>query len=390
MAGPSFTRRSFVRAAGASAAALGLRTGVFGADQAIKVAVIGTGGRGQHLLRVLQNHGSKPWLEHMGALRIAAVCDLVPERAAQAAAICKPNHPGVETFTDFRKMLDDVKPEACIVATDEVNHAPVVIPVLEAGVHCFSEKPIDIAVEKVDAVVRAARKAKGIYQVGYQRRYAPTFRTCLQAIHRGDVGRILFLQGHWQWAGGVGGRYLDMDNAGCWFLAQACHHADAMAWVMGDVPPLRVAAIGAVTAAHANPPLHCAEDHSSIAFEFPGKVIFSYTHLMSCCPQFCGEKLWVYAEKGGIDLIEGMKYPLEGAGEPVRLGEKAPDWDHGTYEELDGFARHILYGEKPLSGAESARISALMGIMAGRAMYKRATRTWEPTVVAWEELGSKV
>ncbi len=376
------TRRSFIQKTTAGAAALGLTApgSVLGANDEVVLGMIGTGGRGRRLLKAITN---------IKGYRVGAVCDLIQERVDQAAEICEQYQPKVRVYRDFSKMLNVEKLDAIIVATEEANHGKCVIPVLKAGLHCFSEKPVEVTVEKVDRVVKVAREAKGIYQVGYQRRYIPSFQSSIKHIHDGQSGKVTFLQGMWQWTNGVGGRYLDMNEAGCWFLAQACHHCDAMAWVMKNQPPLRCVAMGKVTDDHKNPPAHCAEDHSALAFEFPGDVIFSYTHLMNCCEPFTGEKLWVYAEKAGIDLITGMKYPRPGMGEPERLGKKSPDWDHGTYQELEAFAQHIRNGETPLSNAETARVGTLIGILGGMAMYKRNTKSWEPTVATWDDLKSE-
>lgn len=375
------TRRSFIQTTTASAAALSMTApgSVLGANDEVVIGIIGTGGRGQRLLKAITN---------IKGYRVAAVCDLIQARADQAAEICEQYQPKVRVYRDFSKMMNLEKMDAIIVATEEANHGKCVIPVLRAGLHCFSEKPIETTVEKVDEVVKAARQAKGLYQVGYQRHYIPSFQTSIKHIQDGHAGKITFLQGMWQWDYGVGGRYLDMNEAGCWFLAQACHHCDAMAWVMNNQPPLRAVAMGKITENHPNPPEYCAEDHSALAFEFPGGVIFSYTHLMNCCDQFCGEKLWVYAEKAGIDLIEGMKYPRKGMGDPERLGEKSSDWDNGTYEELEAFARHVRNGETPLSNVETARVGTLIGILGGMAMYQRESKSWVPRVAKWEDLGS--
>ena len=374
----SLSRRTFMQTTSAMAIALGTPRKILGANDTIVLGVIGTGGRGRRLLKAITR---------IPAFRVGAVCDLIEDRMDLATEICEQYTPKVKKYTDFRRMLSREKLDACIVATEEGNHAKCVIPVLEAGLHCFSEKPTDVTVEKVDRVTLAARKAKGIYQIGFQRHYVPTFQKAIQHVHEGGVGKVTFMQGMWHWTGGVGGRYLDMDLSGSWFLAQACHHADVMAWVMNG-PPLRCEAMGAITVSHPDPPAHCAEDHSALIFQFPGNVLFSYTHLMYCCEEFTGEKLWVYAEKAGIDLPKGMKYPRPGMGEPERLGEELPDWDAGTFKELEAFARHIRNNEKPLANAEVGRVSTLMGIMGGKAMYNRRKKTFESSIVTWEDLGS--
>jgi len=378
MSEKSVSRRRFIQSTSVAALALGTPRRILGANDKISLAIIGTGGRGRRLLTVVT---------HVPDFQMVSVCDLVEDRMDLALEICAQYKPTPKKYLDFREMLEKEKPDACIVATEEANHAKCAIPVMEAGVHCFCEKPVDITVEKVDQVTRVARSVKTIYQIGFQRHYVPAFQQCIQHIHDGKLGKITFLQGMWQWEGGVGGRYLDMDLSGCWFLAQACHHTDTMAWVMQQ-PPLQCEAMGAVTEQHEKAPEHCAEDHSAVAFRFPGDVIFSYTHLMNCCKEFTGEKLWVYCEKGGVDLPKAMIYPRSGMGEPQQITEPAADWDAGTSTEIEGFARHIKNGEKPLADLETARIGTLMGIMGGMAMYDRSQRKWEPRIVKWEDLGS--
>jgi predicted dehydrogenase len=343
------------------------------------VGMIGTGGRGKRLLQALTN---------IADYHVAALCDLREERVKEAAEICEQYKPAAKTYLDFREMLEKEKLDACFVATEEANHGKCVIPVLEADIHCFCEKPMDISVEQVDRVTKAARKSKGLYQCGFQRRYLSTFQDGIGHLHEGHLGKVTFMQGMWHWNYGIGPRYLDIDLSGGWFLAQACHHVDVAMWVMKDKPPIRCVAMGAVTVEHPNPPERCAEDHSALSFEFADGSIFSYTHLMYCPDQFTGEKLWVYAEKGGVDLPMGMKYPRPGMGEPERIGKESSDWDQGTYEELEAFAQHIRNGEQSLSNIETSRQSTLMGIMGRMAMYQVEKNKYEPRLISWEDLGS--
>ncbi len=377
----TFSRRDFIQktAVGTSALAIGSSHKILGANDEIVMGMIGTGGRGKRLLRAITN---------LPAYRVAALCDLREERVKEAAEICEQYKPTVRTYLDFREMLEKEKLDACFVVTEEANHGKCAIPVLEANIHCFSEKPMDISVKQVDRITRAARKSKGIYQVGFQRRYLSTFQDGIGHIHEDHLGKVTFMQGMWHWTSGIGPRYLNFNLSGGWFLAQACHHVDAAMWVMKDQHPQKCVAMGAVTQDYQNPPERMAEDHSALAFEFPNGAIFSYTHLMYCPEQFTGEKLWVYADKGGVDLPKGMKYPRPGMGDPERIGEESTSWDDGTYEELEAFAKHIRNNEKPLSNIETARGSTLMGIMGRMAMYKVQEKEYEPRLITWEDLNS--
>lgn len=373
----SFARRAGLGAVGAAALSMGAARNVLGANDEITLAIIGTGGRGQSLLKRLTR---------VPGVRISAVCDLRDDRREQAAVICEQWKP--TKYKDFRKLLETEKLDGCIVATEVGRHAEVVIPVLEAGLHCFSEKPMEANVEKVDAIVRAARKAKGIYQIGFQRRYAPAFLDAMPHVHNGSIGDLKFLQGHWHWEWSVGGWVANVAMSGGELVEQACHHMDVMTWA-ANTQPVRAMGIGHIAGegrdlSHE----HNSEDQSAVAFEFPNGVIFSYTHLFYLAEQFRSEALVAHGTKGGVDFHTGMLYPRPGQGEPKQIAEKVPNWDYGTYEELEAFVKHIRNNEQPLSNVETGRVSTLTALMGRMAMYDKATKTFQGSVITWDDLGT--
>lgn len=382
MASMDLTRREFLRksAMGASAVALGAarRSHAARSDGEVALGFIGVGGRGTHLLRKVVR---------LGGARVAAVCDLKTDRVARAQKIAEKFKP--KGYTDFRKMLDQEKLDAVIVATEVGNHAMCVIPVLEAGLHCFSEKPMEATVEKVDAIVKAARKAKGIYQIGFQRRYNPGYIKSIARVQKGDLGNVLFLQGHWHWTWeiGPGGWVYDVEISGGELVEQACHHMDVMAWVMKGQHPLECVAMAATTVKHDTGPRIASEDHSAVVFRFPGDVIFSYTHLFYCPEKFTGEKLWVYGRRWGVDLAASELYL---PGDKVEKLEEPSDWNRGTDEELAAFIENVRNGgkQKPASNVETGRVATLMAIMGTMAFRNFKANRYESRVVKWEDLGS--
>lgn len=369
------SRRAFLKT-GVAATALTSASKGFSANDEIVLGLIGSGGRGQRLLRAITN---------IEGFRVAATCDLIEDRAIRAAEICEQYTPAPRVYTDLNEMLDAETLDACIVATQEGFHAQCAIPVLERDIHCFLEKPLDISVRNVERLTRVARRSNGLLQVGFQRHYALTFRRGIRHIQAGKLGKVTFLQGKWHWNYGVPNpRHTDMEVAGGWFLAQACHHMDVMMWVMNYQAPLRCAAMGAITDEYDNPPRHTAEDRSALIYEFPGGVTFSYSHVMNCPDAFTGEQLWVYGEKGGIDLPKGVLYPTAGHGaEPVQLAEPTSDWDEGTYEQLIAFGQHIRNNETPWCDIERARMSTLAGLMGQYAMYDSRRREFGLSALDW-------
>ena len=375
------TRREFLHksAIGTSALAVGLSGRARAAESKkdeVVIGFIGVGGRGTTLLRkVVAIEG----------VRVAAVCDLRTERVAAAQRVAEKFKP--KGYTDFREMMEKEKLDGVIVATEVGNHARVVVPVLEAGLNCFSEKPMEANVQNVDAIVKAARKSKALYQVGFQRRYSENFIKAMEKIHSGELGALSFLAGDWQFASGVGGWVINVEMSGGKLVEQACHHMDVMSWVMKDQHPLECVGMGAITVPPANSPKYTAEDHSSVVFRFPGDVVLTYTHTSYCPQKFTGEKLWVYGNKWGIDLSKGELYTADG--KVVQISE-ASDFYVGTGEQLEAFAQNIRTGakEKPRSNVESARNATLMALMGHAAFHNLATNKFEPRVIKWEDLGS--
>lgn len=387
------TRRGFVKntsigAVGAASLAFGIGKKAWSANEEIVLGIIGTGGRGQSLLKRLTR---------VPNCRMAAVCDLREDRRKQAAAIFdgKPVQ-----YQDFREMLEKEKLDACIVATEVGNHAKVVVPVLEAGLNCFSEKPMDANVQNVDAVTRAARKARGIYQIGFQRRYAPAFMDAIPHIHAGEIGEVVFMQGCWHWDWGVGGWVANVSVSGGELVEQACHHMDVMNWVMDGNHPVKCTATGHIIgpgrvldinpdANDHTPCDHYSEDQSAVTFLFPNGAIFSYTHLFYLAPQFTEEKLLVHGTQGGVDLRAGMLYSRDKNVEPKQIAEKVPSWEYGTFEELNAFVNeHVRNHTTPRSNVETGRVSTLIALMGHQAMYNMQKKEYEPSVVTWEDLGT--
>jgi predicted dehydrogenase len=273
------------------------------------------------------------------------------------------------------------------------------VPVLERGFHCFAEKPMDTTVEKVDAIVKAARKAKGvIYQIGTQRRYSPPHIEAYKIIHSGRLGSVMFMQGHWHWQWRPGLRKVARD--GGFLVEQASHHTDVMAWAMGDAAPATCIASARAVLPLPDGPNVNNEQQSAVVWTWPTGEIFSYTHLTYLAPRFQDEKLWVHCEKGGVEVNHGvlhhvnLKYRTE-AKEPKDLEERFAedvkgDWGKGTKQEMQGFVANLKAGGKlPINAnVETGRVATLMTIMGRMAMVNQDRNRFEPRLVHWKDIGT--
>lgn len=383
------TRRDFLHQSAVGAGALALGMGArrtYAASDEVVLGFIGLGGRGRGTL--LKKCTRIP------GVRIGAVCDLVTSKVAESQEIAKRDKP--KGYTDFREMMDKEKLDGIVIATEVGNHAKVAVPVLEAGYHVFCEKPLDTSVERIDRLTRAARKAKGILQVGFQRHYNVGYAAAIEKIHSGELGEPSFLQGHWHWPWEIGtGHWInDMDIGGGELIEQAGHHMDVMAWVMKYQHPLECVAMANIKRDIGGIEKTVSEDHSAVTFRFPGGAVFSYTHLFWCPEAFSSEQMWVYGQHWGVDLVKSELY-VKGKAQPI--GESSieggvANWGKGTNEELDAFVENIRNGgkEKPLSNIETARVATLMCIM-GRQAFRDVSKRgndFRSVVVKWEDLGT--
>lgn len=153
----------------------------------LKIAVIGCGGiaNGKHL----------PSLKKQAArCELVAFCDLVEERAKQAAKDY--GTPDAKVYTDYKKLLAEVKTDVVHVCTPNRSHAEISIAALEAGNHVMCEKPMAKTAADARAMLEAAKRTGKKLTIGYQNRHLPENVILKRACENGDLGEIYFAKAH--------------------------------------------------------------------------------------------------------------------------------------------------------------------------------------------------
>ena len=185
-------RRAFMhRAAGAGAVVSMSMAGpltrkALGANDRVRVGVIGTGRQGISNLRAFQKHGAE----------IVAVCDVYAPNLAKGKAQAQGFQEGreVATHTDFRRILDDKAIDLVINATPDHWHALPVVMACQAGKDVFVEKPVAVSVEEGKAMLAAARKYQRVVQVGLWQRSNLHFQQAAQIVRQGLLGKVTFVR----------------------------------------------------------------------------------------------------------------------------------------------------------------------------------------------------
>jgi len=221
MMGRTASRRGFLsRIACGTAGLLVLKNSrsAFGApaNEKINVALIGVGGRGIWFVDTI------PRMEN-----VVAVCDVndrkIAETYARWADLAKrfavSEHPWersaapefkrlaerkVKTFSDFRRMIEEMHKEidAVIVSTPDHTHAVASAAAIKAGKHVFCEKPLTRTVQESHALRELARQHKVATSMGNQGTASGQFRRALELIRDGTIGEIKEVH-VWNSGGGV-------------------------------------------------------------------------------------------------------------------------------------------------------------------------------------------
>ncbi len=121
---------------------------------------------------------------HIPGACLTAIADPTPGQAARLA-----EELGVgQVYTDPQQLLDDPGVDAVLIAAPARSHAELVISAAHAGKSVFCEKPMAITLDEADRAIAAAADAGVVLQVGFNRRFARSFRTAHEDVVAGRIG----------------------------------------------------------------------------------------------------------------------------------------------------------------------------------------------------------
>lgn len=176
------TRRNFIIASGITALA---STRVFGANDTIRIGVIGAGGRMKGLLDAADRTGV-PY-------QIVAVSDVYgPHRDA----VKERSNGLATTHLDYREVLEK-EIDAVFIGSPDHWHVPMAVDALKAGKDVYLEKPVTHTLEEGATLTKAVRSGKQVLQCGMQQRSWTHFRDAVDLIQAGSLGRVVQVRTYW-------------------------------------------------------------------------------------------------------------------------------------------------------------------------------------------------
>ncbi|MBI1842450.1 MAG: Gfo/Idh/MocA family oxidoreductase [Verrucomicrobia bacterium] len=182
------SRRRFIQTSSAAAGAIGLsalqQTRAAGANDRIRIGVIGVGGMGTGHVHSLVGKSAKENIE------VVAVSDVYQRRVNRAREVCKG-----EGYLDYRRLLDRKDIDAVLIATPDHWHGKISIETMESGKHVYCEKPMTHTVEQAIQVRNAVRRLGKVFQVGPNGTANDGYWKARDAIAAGRIGKVTWAHG---------------------------------------------------------------------------------------------------------------------------------------------------------------------------------------------------
>ncbi len=159
------------------------------ANNEIRVAIVGIGGRGRGLIYDFHK---------IEGVNVVALCDADKQRVDENLEKFKKENQNMDAkaiqgYVDFRKILDRKDVDVIAIASPNHWHSLMTVMACQAGKHVYSEKPVSHAIWEGRKMVEAARKYNRIVQTGTQQRSCPAVQEAARDIQSGKYGKVLWV-----------------------------------------------------------------------------------------------------------------------------------------------------------------------------------------------------
>jgi predicted dehydrogenase len=147
--------------------------------------------------------------------------------------------PSAKFFTDYRSMLEQLRPEGVIIALPHFLHQPASVEALQRGVHVFCEKPMAISSSECDQIAEAVRRTGGIFCVNLLRRWFPSVQEIKRMAESRALGALTSFEasegGPYGWPA-MSFSFFDRKVAGGGVLMDSgVHTLDLLQWWLGSI-----------------------------------------------------------------------------------------------------------------------------------------------------------
>jgi len=148
----------------------------------IKIGLIGAGRIGRFHAETIK--------ANVDFVEIKSVADIFADNIKDWASNLEIKH----VYKDATKMLGDKEIDAVLICSSTDTHSQLIIESAKAGKHIFCEKPIDFDLNRIHEALDAVKKANVKLQIGFQRRFDPSFKRAHEMIKAGKIGDVYILK----------------------------------------------------------------------------------------------------------------------------------------------------------------------------------------------------
>ena len=153
----------------------------------INLGVIGTGGRGQGIIKLLN--------ELLG-FNVIGACDTIPFRLEEGFDLIK-NNKNAKSYRDYRKLLDNKNIDGVIISTPLNTHDKIAVDALDADKHIYCEKTLAKGAPATARIVNKCKTSNKIFQTGHQYHSSRLYTHLAELIADGKVGKITSIEAQW-------------------------------------------------------------------------------------------------------------------------------------------------------------------------------------------------
>jgi predicted dehydrogenase len=394
------SRREFITKTAASAAGLGFTAAswknVMGANDRVRLGVIGTGNRGGDVMN---------WFLKEPDVEVIALCDCYDRHLNQAL---EKTGGKAKTFTDYRALLDTKDVDAVLVATPDPWHKQMAVDTLKAGKDIYIEKPLTFSIEEGHEIIKVVKATNRVMQVGLQQRsgthYAEAKR---EYFDSGKMGKITMVRTWWHgntyhlrkpnfkdqppgldwkaFLGPVKYRPFDahqfynwrayLDFGGGQITDLFTHWIDVVHWFVGEDLPVAATAAGGVYAYNDG---RTAPDTIGIHLEYPSKWVATFEATLApgargAAIEFLGTGGRLYIDRSSYTFQEPAQRRAAPP-EPVIVRARRPLEE----EHVKNFVACVKSRALPNSDVVSGHRSALASHLGKIAYLQKRRITFNP------------
>ena len=236
-------------------------------------------------------------------LEISAVCDMVPEHMEVLLAKHElQNDMSILRYTDYRSMIQEVKPDLVSIATESGIHAEIALFCIDHGVHVIIEKPMAMSISDANEIIRHSEEKHVKVSACHQNRFNIPVQEMRHALEAGRFGRLSHGSIHVRWNRNQG--YYDQAPwRGTWaqdggaLMNQCIHGIDLLRWTFGG----EIEEVYGQTRQQFHDYLE-AEDVGMAVVKFKNGAIATIEGTTNVYPKNLEETLYIFGEKGTVKI----------------------------------------------------------------------------------------